>query len=241
MRPSAMQELVATVQELSEARSLDAVMNVVRTKARRLTGADGATFVLRDGDQCFYAEEDAIEPLWKGMRFPMSACISGWAMLNRQPAAIADIYADPRIPADAYRPTFVKSLLMVPIRSTNPIGAIGNYWAVKRAPSDDEIEVLCALADTTSVALENVRLYEELEERVRRRTAELASAVERLEQALKEVKTLRGLLPICSHCHQIRDSEGTWQRLERYLADHADAEFTHSICPPCVERHYSDS
>lgn len=240
MRPSGMQQIVATVQELSEARSLDAVMKIVRTKARHLTGADGATFVLRDGDKCFYAEEDAIEPLWKGLRFPMSACISGWSMLNKQPAAIADIYADPRIPADAYRPTFVKSLLMVPIRSANPIGAIGNYWARNHAPSDEEIELLRALADTTSVALENVQLYEELEERVRRRTAELASAVERLELALSEVKTLRGLLPICSHCHQIRDTEGSWQRLERYLAEHANAEFTHSICPVCVERHYQD-
>jgi len=45
----------------------------------------------------------------------MSACISGWTMLNRQPAVIEDIYADPRIPADAYRPTFVRSLAMVPI------------------------------------------------------------------------------------------------------------------------------
>src|SRR5262249_56843927 len=54
----------------------------------------------------------AIAPLWKGQRFPMSACISGWSMLNRCPAVISDIYADSRIPHDAYRPTFVKSLVM---------------------------------------------------------------------------------------------------------------------------------
>ena len=120
----AMRRLVAAVQELSLARHLDAVMAIVRRAARELTGADGATFVLRDGDKCFYADEDAIEPLWKGQRFPMSACISGWAMLNRQAAVIEDIYADPRIPADAYRPTFVKSLVMVPIRTQAPTGAI---------------------------------------------------------------------------------------------------------------------
>src|SRR5215467_12485878 len=107
--------LVATVQELSLARDLDTVMKIVRSAARALTHADGATFVLRDGDRCFYADEDAISPLWKGQRFPMSACISGWVMLNREPAVIEDIYADPRIPAEAYRPTFVKSLAMVPI------------------------------------------------------------------------------------------------------------------------------
>ena len=69
--------LVDVVQEVSLTRSLAALMQVVRTEARRLTGADGATFVLRDGDRCYYADEDAIAPLWKGLRFPMEACISG--------------------------------------------------------------------------------------------------------------------------------------------------------------------
>lgn len=109
-------ELIETIQQLSMARSVAQIQAIVRHTSRRLTGADGATFVLRDGDMCHYADEDAIAPLWKGQRFPMSACISGWVMLHREHAMIADIYADDRIPADAYRPTFVKSLLMVPIR-----------------------------------------------------------------------------------------------------------------------------
>ena len=89
--PESLQILVAAVQELSHARDLDTVIKIVRTAARKLTGADGATFVLKEGDRCFYAEEDAIAPLWKGSRFPMSACISGWAMLNRQPVVIEDM------------------------------------------------------------------------------------------------------------------------------------------------------
>lgn len=52
--------------ELSMARGIDEVMAVIRTHARNIVGADGITFVLRDGDQCFYADEDAISPLWKG-------------------------------------------------------------------------------------------------------------------------------------------------------------------------------
>ena len=129
-------ELVDVVQRLAMARDLPAIQAIVRTAARRLTGADGATFVLRDGERCHYADEDAIAPLWKGQRFPLSACISGWAMLNRQPAVIEDIYADDRIPHDAYRPTFVKSLAMVPIRTLDPVGAIGNYWAEKHRPTN---------------------------------------------------------------------------------------------------------
>jgi signal transduction histidine kinase len=157
-----MERLVAVVQDLSRARTLEDIQRIVRTAARQLTGADGATFVLRDGDKCFYADEDAIAPLWKGLRFPMSACISGWAMLNRRPAVIEDIYADARIPVDAYRPTFVKSLAMMPIRTKEPIGAIGTYWATKRLPTDAEVRLLQTLADSTSIAIENVQAQKTL-------------------------------------------------------------------------------
>ncbi|NNM82110.1 MAG: response regulator [Burkholderiales bacterium] len=177
----AMEKLVEVVQDLSMARDLANVMDIVRRAARNLTGADGATFVLRDGDQCFYAEEDAIAPLWKGSRFPMSACISGWAMLNRRPAVIEDIYADSRIPADAYRPTFVKSLAMVPIRTRSPVGAIGTYWAKTRKPKEAEVRVIQALADSTSLAMENVRVYGELEQRVRQRTSELSAILDNVQ------------------------------------------------------------
>jgi hypothetical protein len=176
-----MERLVAVVQELSLARDLSGVMAIVRSAARELTGADGATFVLRDGDLCHYADEDAIAPLWKGWRFPMSTCISGWVMLQAEPAVIEDIYADPRIPAEAYRPTFVKSLAMVPIRARAPIGAIGAYWAQRRVPTAEELRLLQALADSTSIALENVRLYMDLEERVRDRTNALELAVKELD------------------------------------------------------------
>ena len=156
LRPET-QVLVAALQELSVARSLKHVQAIVRRAARELMGADGATFVLRDGADCVYADEDAIAPLWKGRRFPMSACISGWVMLNRTPAAIKDIYSDARIPAEAYRPTFVKSLAMVPIRQPAPIGAIGIYWARQHQAGAAELELLGALAESTSVAMERVR------------------------------------------------------------------------------------
>jgi signal transduction histidine kinase len=162
----AMERLVSVVQALSQAQDLDTVMEIVRHAARELTGADGATFVLRDNDQCYYAEEDAIAPLWKGRRFPLHTCISGWAMLNRQPAVIEDIYADPRIPDDAYRPTFVKSLAMVPIRTADPVGAIGNYWADRRLPSERQVALLQMLANFTATAMTNLELYNSLRDKV---------------------------------------------------------------------------
>lgn len=188
-----MQRLMRAVQELSMARSLPEVQRIVRTSARALTGCDGATFVLRDNGKCYYADEDAIAPLWKGSRFPMDICISGWAMLNKDAAVIPDIYKDPRIPHEAYRPTFVKSLVMVPIRKLDPIGAIGNYWSHERQPSEQEVGLLQALADSTSIAMENVKVYTELEDRVRDRTQELEKANEEIHQ-LSVTDELTGLL-----------------------------------------------
>lgn len=156
--------LVDTVQKLSLARDIDTITNIVRSTARKLTGADGATFVLKDNDKCYYVAEDAISPLWQGQRFPMSACISGWAMLHKESVVIEDIYTDLRIPITVYEPTFVKSLVMVPIRTVDPIGAIGNYWASKYQPSKEEIVLLQSLADITSVSIENVYAFNALKE-----------------------------------------------------------------------------
>lgn len=148
--------------KLSMARGLDEVMAIARRGARRLVNADGVSFVLRDGDQCFYAEEDAISPLWKGQRFPLSSCISGWSMIHREPVAIEDIYADDRIPHAAYRPTFVRSLIMVPVREEDPVGAIGAYWAHYHKPRQGEINTLQRIAHGAAVAMTNVGLLASL-------------------------------------------------------------------------------
>jgi two-component sensor histidine kinase len=145
--------LVAIVRRLSVARSVPEIMDIVAHSARTLIGADGITFVLREGDKCYYAEEDAIGPLWKGQRFPISACISGWCMLERRSAVIPDIYQDDRIPQDAYRPTFVRSLAMVPVRQDDPIAAMGAYWATAREIQPREVQLLQTIADAASLAV----------------------------------------------------------------------------------------
>jgi multisubunit Na+/H+ antiporter MnhC subunit len=59
-----------------------------------------------------------------------------------------------------------------------------------------------------------------------------------LENALGEIKTLSGLLPICANCKKIRDSQGYWNQVENYLSEHSDADFSHSICPECAAKLY---
>lgn len=68
----------------------------------------------------------------------------------------------------------------------------------------------------------------------------LAVEKQRLEEALASIQTLKGLIPICALCKKIRDDQGYWNQLEAYISEHSDAIFSHSICPECAEKYYSD-
>lgn len=70
------------------------------------------------------------------------------------------------------------------------------------------------------------------------RESELRRSNDELQRALKEVKVLRGLIPICASCKKIRNDGGFWQQLEEYLRDHSEAEFSHGLCQPCVKKLY---
>ncbi|GAA4716365.1 hypothetical protein Prum_005770 [Phytohabitans rumicis] len=143
---------------LNGAETAEEVRVILKTSARAAVHAQGATVVELDGDQCHYADEDAVSPLWKGERFPVASCISGWAMLHGETVVIPDIWLDERVPQDAYRPTFVRSLLMVPtmVGDGYPVGAVGAYWSYPHRASDREVAELEALAEGAGRALQRI-------------------------------------------------------------------------------------
>ncbi len=102
------------------------------------------------------------------------------------------------------------------------------------------VNVLVDITERKLAEEEVSRLNLELEERVRQRTETLETTARELREALEQIKTLRGLVPICSWCNKIRDGTGFWHRLEFYLRSHTEAEFTHGICPECAEAHLGD-
>jgi PAS domain S-box-containing protein len=64
--------------------------------------------------------------------------------------------------------------------------------------------------------------------------------ISKLQKAANEINTLRGILPICSYCKQIRDDKGYWNQLETYIGERSDVDFSHSICPTCAQKHYPE-
>lgn len=170
------EHLVDVVHQLSLAKSFDTIVDIVRGEARLLLNAQGATVIVRDGEFSFYVDEDAIAPLWKGARIPHSACVSGWVIDHKQAVAIKDVFEDDRISGDLYRSTFVRAMAMAPIRTADPLGAIGVYWDMKYQATDEQMRLLQVLADATAVAMEDVAIQQELEERVNERNIQLEAA-----------------------------------------------------------------
>ena len=70
--------------------------------------------------------------------------------------------------------------------------------------------------------------------------AALAAKVEELQKAFDQIKTLRGIVPICASCKKIRDDQGFWNKVEVYISEHTEAEFSHGMCPECMAKMYPE-
>jgi DNA-binding response OmpR family regulator len=93
--------------------------------------------------------------------------------------------------------------------------------------------------DFVSKPFDNEELHARVQvgERFVELQTKLDARIKELQEALAHIKTLQGILPICSYCKNIRDDKKYWQKLESYISKHSEAQFSHSICPECYERH----
>lgn len=218
--------LAAAIRCLSTAASMAEITATVTPAARRLLGADGIAFVLREGDLCHYAEEDAIVPLWKGKRFPADACIPGWCMQQGRALAIRNIHDDDRRPHEADGPGLVRTVAMVPVRREDPVAAIGAYWAGERDVAAEELDLLQALADCAALALANVAL--------RRKGAAEADLVRR--ESTHRIKNIFTVALALARQTEANDAESyretLFGRLEALEQAHsAIADASHGIVP----------
>jgi len=131
---------------------------------------------------------------------------------------------------------YLENVLFAPlIEAGKAVGLIG--LANKPAGfNDNDVRIAGALGEVVSIALINSHHQERLkasEELYRNKTMEL-------EKALRQVKSLSGLLPICASCKNIRDDRGYWQAVESYITTHSEAEFSHGLCPTCIRKLYPE-
>jgi len=99
--------------------------------------------------------------------------------------------------------------------------------------------VLAILREVAEIRVELNLAQREIERR-KRVEMENQRLIDELRLALSEVKTLRGFLPICANCKKIRDDEGYWQQIEKYIQERSEAKFSHGICPECVDLLYPE-
>jgi PAS domain S-box-containing protein len=149
--------------------------------------------------------------------------------------------------------TFIGSPAEVIGRRADEIpGPLGASIAALRAHAADHIEVSLPgdperyvdvrrspLTDRDGSTSASVVVIHDLSER-RARELDREELITELKRAVADIKSLRGLLPICSSCKKIRDDKGSWAGLEKYIMDHSDAQFSHGICPDCMRKLYPD-
>lgn len=179
------------------------VVDILRDTARAAVGAEGVAVIVDGKGRCSCVAEEAVAPLWQGQSFPADTSISGWAMHHGETVAISDVRLDPRIPQDAYTPTFVRSLVMVPIGRPTPVAALAAYWSTVSTHDRGTIERLESLARLATIAIENARLSE-----ARNRAAALGAVQNRiLELAVSDVPLADALESIIREVERASSSD----------------------------------
>ena len=153
---------------------------------------------------------------------PRDVAFCAHAILQPQPLIVHDATQDQRF-ADSTLVTQEPNIrFYAGFPLLNAAGfALGTLCAIDRQPRQITAEQINAML---SLARQVMSLLE------------MRGVNDRLASALEQLKTLRGLLPICAWCKRVRDDQGYWNRLETYLQQHSEADVTHSICPECFER-----
>jgi PAS domain S-box-containing protein len=150
--------LAPWVRAFARARSGEELAAHAARAARELLPAEGAAFAVREGDGFRYLEVDGPQPLWAGRRFRLSDCIAGWVLQHGRTAAVEDALRDGRLCASVFEPTYVRSLAAAPVGAH---AAIEAYWPDRHRATEEELEILEAIADLAGLQLDNLRLHEE--------------------------------------------------------------------------------
>jgi len=213
---------------VSSSLDLDHVLHEITVAAAQLAGTAAACFWVVGQEtrtlRLVAFSDRTMEADWPVPSLPFDGGVLGWVARYGRVVNVPDVFSDGRFVAlDWWRSHGLKSFFGLPVMLD---GALLGILALNgrepfRFDADDE-RLLDSFVDQAAVAIRNASLFEA--EGAARRAAE---------QALAEVKALRGLLPICSYCKKVRNDGNYWEQIETYVSEHSDAQFSHGICPEC--------
>ncbi len=188
--------------------------------ASRVLDAPVSLVSLVDDHRQFFASQLGLgEPVASRRETPLSHSFCQHVVTSGENLVVADAPSDPRVSGNrAIEDLRVQAYAGVPLRTAEG-HVLGSFCVIDHEPRDwtsDELEILSDLAAGCITEIE-----------LRRAVGALARAQER-------IRTLRGLIPVCSWCRRIRDDAGYWNDLERYVETHTDARVSHGICPSCA-------
>lgn len=234
--PSAEQKLDAVIRgarAILEKQSFAEAARAIFNRCREMTGAISGYVALLSSDgqenQVLFLEAGGM-PCLVDPALPMPIRGLRAAVYKTQKAAYDNDFMNSQWVK--YMPgghVVLKNVMFAPL---NIAGKTVGLMGLANKPSDftdADAEIASVFGELAAIALANSRYLDLLNEKTHS-----------LERALSEIKTLRSILPICSHCRKVRDDEGVWSRLEAYVADHTDTRFTHGLCPDCLRELYPE-
>lgn len=194
--------------------------------ASRFIGAPVSLVSLVDKDRQVFAASIGLEEPWNSRgETPLSHSFCQHVVTSGEALVVTDARRDPRVKQNlAIDDIGVEAYAGVPLETTEG-HRLGSFCVIDGQPrvwTDEELEVLYDLAQAAMSEIE------------------LRATAIALDDALASVRTLKGLIPVCSWCSKVRDDEGFWNGLVEYMARHAGVQVSHGICPSCESRLEAD-
>lgn len=158
---------------------------------------------------------------------------------------IAILYLDHMIPLGILVPVLYNAVVLLALRSVDKrlivaVSVLASICTVVPLFTKLPVDDMWKVAANRFLALLTIWFCCYLGIRARILEEKRVDALREREKALEEVRVLRGFLPICASCKRIRDYEGSWTMIEKYISEHSEAEFSHGLCPDCTKRLFPD-
>ena len=181
--------------------------------------------------EVFRSNIDESNPFPSGTTMPMEGVYCEYAARMRQMVKVVDARKDPQWSDSPTAKAGIYAYLGLPLFW--PDGKVFGTICTVDTKEHDWSQKCNNLLHTFKTAIETNLSFIATLEQLRQKNSEL-------ETAITEIKTLRGLLPICTSCKKIRDDKGYWNQIEVYFHERSDVEFSHGFCPDCIEKYYPE-